>query len=155
MFSVFRGKKIILHSPISAACDKTEDILLACSACKHPVTSTVAATLKCDKDCLLFSFTKITVLLLLSKPEEKKNPSLQSFYLLKSYANDKGNYVNYREWKTCIHLLGAENEGNEYSKQREVPLSEAKRLQPNWMNCLLAASSNWILLLGVTRSLAN
>ena len=61
--SLSSGEKIILHSPISAACDKTEDVLLARSAHKHPVTSTAAAALKCDKDCLLFSFTKITVLL--------------------------------------------------------------------------------------------
>lgn len=73
--SLSSGEKIILHFPISATCDKTEDVLLASSATKHLVTSAVAAALKCDIECSLFSFTKCIALLLLLKPEEKKNPS--------------------------------------------------------------------------------
>lgn len=72
--SLSLGENIILQPPISATCDKTEDVLLARSACKHPVTSAVAAALKCNKECLLFSFTKITVLLLFYL-RKKKNPS--------------------------------------------------------------------------------
>lgn len=95
--SLSLGENIILQPPISATCDKTEDVLLARSACKHPVPSAVAAALKCNKECLLFSFTKITVLLLFYLRKKKKSlSSLQFFYLLKSYANNKGNYVNCR-----------------------------------------------------------
>jgi len=61
------GEKTILHSPISATCDKTGVVLLARFACKHPVTTAVADALKCDTECLLFSFTQIRVLLLLLK----------------------------------------------------------------------------------------
>lgn len=75
--SLSLGENIILQPPISATCDKTEDDLLARSACKHPVTSAVAAALKCDKGCLLFSFTKITVLLFYLR----KKKSLSSLLL--------------------------------------------------------------------------
>lgn len=64
-----RKKKNLPLLPLG---DKTEDALLARSAHEHPVTGTVTAALKCDKACLLFSFTKITVLHLLLKIYEKK-----------------------------------------------------------------------------------
>lgn len=118
------GEIIILHASPSATHDSTENILLA---------SPPRAALECDKECLLFSFTKITGLLFLLKLWEKKKTlsSLQSFHLLKSYSNDKGNYINYRAWKVVYSFT----QGWKWRKW----IFEAvwgKNISANWINCL-------------------